>query len=164
MPSTDEHMDDVTLHSECSDREVHEPLDSVPLEIPAPEPGEETTAIEKRITTEPNVKILDLPDHDPQSPKNWSKAKRWYITICVAWTCFVVALCSSIVTADFPGVEETFHVSEEVALLTVTLFVIGFGVGMFISSAWVYVLSNMMKSSSSSSSFSLLSQLLTCLV
>lgn len=135
MPKPDEHLDDATLHSFCSEHEVHEPLDSPPIEIPPPEPGEETAAVEKRLTTEPNVKIIDFEDHDPESPKNWSKFKRWYITLCVAWTCFVVALCSSIVTADFVGVEETFHVSEEVALLTVTLFVIGFGVGMHPSSS-----------------------------
>lgn len=52
-----------------------------------------------------------------------------YCTMCVAITCFVVAFNSAVVTADLEGVAETFHVSEEVTLLTITLFVIGFGVG-----------------------------------
>ena len=47
----------------------------------------------------------------------------------VATTCFVVAFNSSIITADIAGVSRSFDVSEEVALLSVTLFVIGFGVG-----------------------------------
>ncbi|KAF2108691.1 major facilitator superfamily domain-containing protein [Lophiotrema nucula] len=67
--------------------------------------------------------------HDPENPKNWSKAYKWWCTMCVALTCFVVAFNSAVVTADIEGVSETFHVSEEVSLLTITLFVIGFGVG-----------------------------------
>lgn len=67
--------------------------------------------------------------NDPDNPKNWSKGFRWYITMVVAWICFVVAFCSSVITADFVGVEKTFGVSEEVALLTLTVFVVGFGVG-----------------------------------
>jgi len=47
----------------------------------------------------------------------------------VAFTCFVVAFNSAVITADLEGVSETFHVSMEVSLLTITLFVIGFGVG-----------------------------------
>lgn len=47
----------------------------------------------------------------------------------VAFTCFVVALASSVVTADLKGVEDEFHVSEEVALLSITMFVMGFGIG-----------------------------------
>lgn len=66
---------------------------------------------------------------DPENPKNWSKAYKWWCTMCVAITCFVVAFNSAVITADLEGVSETFHVSEEVSLLTITLFVIGFGVG-----------------------------------
>jgi MFS family permease len=47
----------------------------------------------------------------------------------VALTCFVVAFNSAVITADLEGVSKTFNVSEEVSLLTITVFVIGFGVG-----------------------------------
>ncbi|KAF2455437.1 major facilitator superfamily domain-containing protein [Lineolata rhizophorae] len=67
--------------------------------------------------------------HDPENPKNWSKAYKWYCTMVVAATCFVVAFNSAVVTADIEDVAETFHVSEEVALLSITLFVVGFGIG-----------------------------------
>ena len=69
--------------------------------------------------------------HDPENPKNWSKAYKWYCTMTVAFTCFVVAFCSAVVTADLGGPSKAFKVSEEVSLLTITLFVIGFGVGTF---------------------------------
>lgn len=67
--------------------------------------------------------------NDPENPKNWSKAYKWWCTMCVALTCFVVAFNSAVITADLEGVAEEFHVSMEVALLTITVFVVGFGVG-----------------------------------
>lgn len=78
---------------------------------------------------EKEYKLVTFTPGDPENPKNWSKLYKWYCTMVVAITCFVVALASSIVTADLIGVEETFDVSEEVALLTITVFVVGFGVG-----------------------------------
>ncbi|KAF2477915.1 multidrug resistant protein [Lindgomyces ingoldianus] len=67
--------------------------------------------------------------NDPENPKNWSKSYKWWCTMCVAFTCFVVAFNSAVITADLEGVAEEFHVSFEVALLTITVFVVGFGVG-----------------------------------
>jgi multidrug resistance protein len=67
--------------------------------------------------------------NDPENPKNWSKAYKWWCTMCVAITCFVVAFNSAVITADLEGVAAEFNVSMEVALLTITLFVVGFGVG-----------------------------------
>lgn len=67
--------------------------------------------------------------NDPENPKNWSTGYKWYCTLVVAFTCFVVAFCSGVITADLAGVQRSFGVSEEVSLLTVTVFVVGFGVG-----------------------------------
>ena len=83
---------------------------------------------------------------DKENPKNWSKGYKWYCTMVVAFTCFVVAFNSAVITADLAGVSKEFGVSDEVALLTISvrhpflvssatwtntkqLFVIGFGVG-----------------------------------
>ncbi len=48
----------------------------------------------------------------------------------VAVTCFVVAFASSVITADIVGVEKEFNVSEELTLASISLFVVGFGLGM----------------------------------
>lgn len=79
--------------------------------------------------TRQDIKIVEFAEGDPENPKNWSKAKKWYITMVVSFTCFVVAFCSSVITADIGGVSESFHVSHEAALVPVSVFVIGFGVG-----------------------------------
>lgn len=80
-------------------------------------------------TTGQGHKLVTFAADDPGNPKNWSKAFKWYCTMVVAVTCFVVALNSSVITADIPGVEQEFGVSEEVALVSISLFVVGFGVG-----------------------------------
>jgi len=51
----------------------------------------------------------------------------------VAITCFVVAFASSIITANIAGVEWEFNVSEEVALVSISIFVVGFGLGPMVS-------------------------------
>ncbi|KAI1473923.1 MFS general substrate transporter [Daldinia eschscholtzii] len=78
---------------------------------------------------ERRYKLVTFTPGDPENPKNWSKAYKWYCTMVVAATCFVVAFSSSVVTPDIVGVADEFGVSEEVALLSITLFVVGFGVG-----------------------------------
>lgn len=81
--------------------------------------------------TSHDYKLVCFAEGDPEDPKNWSKAWKWYITMVVAATCFVVALCSSVITADVPGVSESFNVSHEAALVPISVFVVGFGVGKF---------------------------------
>lgn len=78
-----------------------------------------------------HYKLVTFTLNDPENPKNWSKAFKWYCTMVVAVTCFVVAFCSSVITADIAGVEQEFNVSEEVALVSISIFVVGFGLGKF---------------------------------
>ncbi|KAL1959396.1 hypothetical protein VTO42DRAFT_2199 [Malbranchea cinnamomea] len=73
--------------------------------------------------------LVTFKTDDPENPKNWSKAFKWYCTMVVACTCFVVAFTSSVITAGIDQVAEEFGIGRVVALLSVTVFVIGFGVG-----------------------------------
>lgn len=76
-----------------------------------------------------NYKLVTFQIDDPENPKNWSKARKWYCTAVIAFTCFIVAFASGVITAGLDGPVKTFHVSLEVSLLTITVFVVGFGVG-----------------------------------
>ena len=67
--------------------------------------------------------------NDPENPKNWTKAYKWWCTMAVAATCFTVAFNSAVITANIAGPAEEFGVSEEVSLLAITTFVLGFGIG-----------------------------------
>lgn len=92
--------------------------------------------------------IVDWDDEDPHNPRNFPKLKKWRaftslkanllriftvmsraITISVSSLCLCVALGSAIITGDLPGPQEDLHMSEIVGNLAVTLFVVGFGVG-----------------------------------
>ena len=85
--------------------------------------------ISRKTGEKEEYELVTFYQNDPENPKNFSKAKKWYCTLVVAFTCFSVAFNSSVITADIEGVSESFGVSEEVSLLTITLFVVGFGVG-----------------------------------
>lgn len=70
-----------------------------------------------------------LEDVDKHLPMNWSKAKKWWITMVVSLMCFAVAFASAVITPTISAVAKEFHTPEEVSLLAITLFVIGFGIG-----------------------------------
>lgn len=74
-------------------------------------------------------RIVAFASGDSANPKNWSKGYKWYITMVVAVTCFVVAFASSVITADVSGVQRDPRVSEELAFVTISLFVVGLGIG-----------------------------------
>jgi multidrug resistance protein len=82
-----------------------------------------------RIDAATGYRIVEFLDHDKDDPRTWSKARKWVITMTLGLVCFVVAFSSAVVTGDMDGPAKHFNVSQEVIILTVTLFVIGFGVG-----------------------------------
>jgi hypothetical protein len=73
--------------------------------------------------------LVTFTTNDPDNPKNWSKTFKWWCTMVVAFTCFTVAFNSAVITANIEGPAEEFGVSEEVSLLAITMFVVGFGIG-----------------------------------
>lgn len=75
-------------------------------------------------------KLVTFTLDDLDNPKNWSRAFKWYVTMVIACVCFVVAMCSSVITPDIDGMQKDLGVkSPTIALLSVTFFVIGFGLG-----------------------------------
>jgi len=81
-------------------------------------------------------KLVTLRDGDPENPKNWPLRRKWVCTMTVGWVCFAVAFASAVITPGIDPMAAEFGVSSEVGLLSITLFVIGFGVGRK-SSPWV---------------------------
>ncbi|WRT64415.1 uncharacterized protein IL334_001347 [Kwoniella shivajii] len=64
-----------------------------------------------------------------EGPRYWSKGKKWLATMSTSLLCLTVALGSAMPTGDLPGTAEGLHVSDEAIYLSITLFVVGFGVG-----------------------------------
>ncbi|KAJ6160684.1 hypothetical protein N7470_004080 [Penicillium chermesinum] len=66
---------------------------------------------------------------DPEHPHNWSRAFRWYITLVASMVVVCVAYGSAFVTGGLGLIEDKYHVSLEVAILTCSIMVCGFAVG-----------------------------------
>ncbi|KAI0066245.1 MFS general substrate transporter [Artomyces pyxidatus] len=76
-----------------------------------------------------DVQLVVWKPDDPEDPRNWSKLYKWMITSVVALCVVSVAFGSAIMTGDFHDVQDEFGVSETVVALTVSLMVVGFGLG-----------------------------------
>lgn len=81
------------------------------------------------IDLDTQMRLVVFVDNDKHDPRNWSPMRKWTLTLLLGILCFDVALGSAIVTGDIAGPMETFGVSQEVIILTITLFVLGFGFG-----------------------------------
>ena len=62
--------------------------------------------------------------HDPGNPKNWTKRRRWAITISMGLMTFVVTFASSIFSVAIDSVSKEYHVSTVVSTLGVSLFLL----------------------------------------
>lgn len=82
------------------------------------------------VDIETGLRIVLFVEGDKVNPKNFGVARKWMLTGLLGLMCFIVALGSAIVTGDLVGAKEHFGVSMEVIILaSITMFVIGFGVG-----------------------------------
>ncbi|KAJ6531373.1 MFS polyamine transporter [Mycena vulgaris] len=64
-----------------------------------------------------------------EDPREWGHARKWYITMTTAFLCLAVALGSSMITGDLQNPVKDLNTTQEIVNLTVTCFVIGFGIG-----------------------------------
>lgn len=73
--------------------------------------------------------------HDPLNPLNWTVRKRVFATVLLSFTTFVVTFASSVFSSALRVVAIEFNVSDEVATLGTSLFVVGFAVGPLVRSS-----------------------------
>ncbi|KAJ5881593.1 uncharacterized protein N7529_000265 [Penicillium soppii] len=66
---------------------------------------------------------------DPRNPMNFRPMKKWAITILVSFVTLAVSLVSSAFSGGMAQMMEEFGVVEEVVILGVSLFVLGFAIG-----------------------------------
>jgi len=89
------------------------------------------------------------PTDDRQNPRNWSRAKKYFVTAQVVLLTFSVYIGSAIYTAGIQDVMLQFGVAQVPATLGLTLYVAGYGLGPLIWSPmsevpqigrlWVYI-------------------------
>ncbi|KAK5133776.1 hypothetical protein LTR08_007426 [Meristemomyces frigidus] len=79
-------------------------------------------------TRDMNIVDWDGPK-DPENPQNWTKARKWQISMLTAALTFVVSFGSSVFSTATQVTAQEFGASEELMILGVTLYVLGFACG-----------------------------------
>lgn len=72
---------------------------------------------------------VDFSPDDIENPKNWSKPRRWYITIVSIILVLNATFASSAPSGAIEGIAAEFHVSVIAAGLVITLFLLGYCFG-----------------------------------
>lgn len=82
----------------------------------------------------PQKIVIDWLDNDTGNPQNWSSGKKAWVSAQICLLTTSVYIGAAIYTAGITGIQEDFHVSSVAALLGLTLFIVGYGLGPMI---WV---------------------------
>lgn len=73
--------------------------------------------------------LVDFEDDDSENPMNWSPYYKAFITVQLGFMALSASWASSIISPAEPVIAAKFNVSQEVTILTVSPFVLGFAVG-----------------------------------
>ncbi|EIN14104.1 MFS general substrate transporter [Punctularia strigosozonata HHB-11173 SS5] len=73
--------------------------------------------------------LVRFEEGDPENPKNWSFARNTYLTIAAGGLVLNATFASSAPSGIVPQLIEEFGFGEEVATLTISLFVAGYCIG-----------------------------------
>jgi len=79
--------------------------------------------------TASNPFVIDFLKEDPRDALQFPRWKKWTITILQAFATLAVALVSTAYSGGVFEVIRSFHVSTTVAILGISLFVLGFAIG-----------------------------------
>ena len=79
--------------------------------------------------TDEDPYIVEWMPNDPRNPMQFDTRLKWLYTVIVAFATFAVSLSSSAYAGGISEVLKDLDVSQEVATLGVSLFVLGFAVG-----------------------------------
>lgn len=76
-----------------------------------------------------SAKLVVWDDDDPENPQSWSNLRKYCILATISTGSLCVTCASSVVTSAYKGIERDLGASEEVAILGLSLFVVGLGLG-----------------------------------
>jgi hypothetical protein len=79
--------------------------------------------------TEEDPYVVKWIDNDPRNPFGFSALYRWSIVLFSAFAVLTVSLCSSAFEGGLPSMLAEYDVSQEVGILGLSLFVLGFALG-----------------------------------
>lgn len=105
-------------------------MSQLPESKTAIDPGEvEKSRLYDGHGTEEDPFVVEFQQDDLENPMNWSQLRKWFITTIVTLSVFAVTLTSSAYSVSANEVFQDFDISNEVFILGLSLFVIGFAIG-----------------------------------
>ncbi|KAJ3846003.1 major facilitator superfamily domain-containing protein [Lentinula lateritia] len=81
----------------------------------------------KQLEVQNNIEEITL--EDQEHPQSLARRRKWLIVLVISSSALCVTCASSAASFTEDGVSETFHVSREVTILAISLFVEGLGLG-----------------------------------
>jgi hypothetical protein len=90
--------------------------------------------------TDDDPYVVGWIENDPRNPMLYSTAKKWSLTMLVAFATLAVAFVSSAYSGGADEIIQEFKVSNEIFVLGTSLFVLGFAIGMCLMQSEVTVL------------------------
>lgn len=79
--------------------------------------------------TSDDLFLVEWIPNDPRNPMLFSDTRKWVVTITVSFAALAIAFASTAYSGSVPQVIETFQCSQELAVLGISLFVLGFAIG-----------------------------------
>ncbi|KAH7920091.1 MFS general substrate transporter [Leucogyrophana mollusca] len=114
-------MSDSSRLSSHSTTTIIQPPDEAPADFNFPNNSEKKSAVDPY--------LVRFEENDPLNPKNWSYAKKWYLTLAGGLLVLNATFSSTAPSAIIPSLQQQCGFSEEIGTLTVALFVTGYCVG-----------------------------------
>ncbi|OTA56261.1 MFS general substrate transporter [Hypoxylon sp. EC38] len=76
-----------------------------------------------------DANIVSWEPGDTENPHTWSLKRKWFVTIVLNLLPLIVNLGPSILSGSSEALEKEYNISSEVAILVITLFLLGFTFG-----------------------------------
>ncbi|KIJ29895.1 hypothetical protein M422DRAFT_235088 [Sphaerobolus stellatus SS14] len=73
--------------------------------------------------------IIDWHEHDYENPKQWTRLRRWLLTLLVSFATWNVSFASSSYSAGLGPLSSDLHTTRILADLGISVYVLGFGLG-----------------------------------
>ncbi|KAH8899881.1 MFS general substrate transporter [Thozetella sp. PMI_491] len=94
------------------------------------EPGSATESHGSEVESGSGDRILvQFDENDPENPQNWSVGLKCFITFQLGMLAFSGSLGSTVIAPAGPTISVYFGIGQEVVVLNVSLYIIGFAIG-----------------------------------
>ena len=95
----------------------------------ADEKAQDDDPFEPKVLDDGTIIVSWYGPDDPANPHNWSTGQKLIPTLIVDAYTFAVYLGSSIITGSYEGIMRQFNVSQQAVSLTLSMYVLAYGVG-----------------------------------